>query len=167
MRSFGRAHPTAWECPPKRVNSSGQDFQRFEQVEGADGAAGAVGLSVLAGEDQRGTVIAFDHAGGADADDAAVPVLAVDDHAVRVFHFRRASICLMNVVDDALLFLLAVAVELVQLQRHLGGPGAVLFGEQLDDALGDVHASGGVQARGDAKGDVAGTERARAVELAV
>ena len=43
----------------------------------------------------------------------------------------------------------------------------VLLGEQPDDALGDVHASGGVQARRHAEGDVAGAERTRAVEVAV
>ena len=145
---------------------SGKDSSAFEQMKGLDGAARAVGLAVLAGKHQRRTMIALDNAGGANTDHAAMPVLSGDDERVGVFPLGRRVDLSVDFVEDLLLGQLAVAVELAQLRGHFGGASFIFFGKELDDALGHIHASGGVQAGRDAKCNVAGAERARAVELA-
>ncbi len=69
---------------PEAGEEFGTALQRLQQMEGRDGAARAMRLSVYAGEDQRRTMVALDHAGGADADDAAMPTFASDHLAVGV-----------------------------------------------------------------------------------
>ncbi len=72
----------------------------------------------------------------------------------------------VDLFENLLLGELAVAVQLAELGRHFRGTSFIFLGEQSDHAFGHIHASGGIQARCDAKCDVAGAERARAVELA-
>src|SRR4051812_20026172 len=97
-------------------------------------------LAVLGGEDQGGAVIALDHPGGTDADDAAMPALAVNDLAVGVAEVCRLGDFLVDFFDDALLALLAITVELIEFHRHLGSLGRITFREQAYDTVGDVHA---------------------------
>ena len=73
-------------------------------MERRDGAARAVRLAVLAGEDQRWTMVALDHPRGADADYAAVPAFAVDHLAVGVAQLGCFCDLLVDLLDDALLF---------------------------------------------------------------
>ena len=60
-------------------------FERFEQMEAGDGAAGAVRLAVFVAEDERGVAGALDDARGENAEDAAMPAIAVDDEAALAF----------------------------------------------------------------------------------
>ena len=73
--------------PHARGRRSGEDsvagLDGVEQMEAGDRAAGAVGLAIFVRDDQRGLTGAVDHARGEDADDAAMPAVAVDDDADR------------------------------------------------------------------------------------
>ena len=57
----------------------GAGFNGGEKGESIDGAAGAVGYAVFNADDDGGLGGALDHARGEDADDAAMPAIAVDD----------------------------------------------------------------------------------------
>ena len=74
-----------------------------------------------------GPVVALDDARGADADDAAMPAIAVDDQAVGVASARASSRSSCGSRRECALFLLAIAVQLVELHRHLGGFARILL----------------------------------------
>ena len=57
----------------------GAGFNSFEQLESIDGAAGAVRDAVFDADDERGLGGSFDHARSEDANDAAMPAIAIDD----------------------------------------------------------------------------------------
>src|ERR1035437_529855 len=134
-------------------------FQRLQQMERLDGASRTMRFAVFAGEDERRTPIALHNTRGANADHAAMPAFALQHQAVSLSHLGRGFNFALNFVQDALLFLLPVAVELIEPNGYLRRFGCILLGEQLDDVLGHVHAAGGVQARRYAEGDVAGAQR--------
>ena len=62
-------------------------------------------------------------------------------------------------MQDAALFLLAVAIELVEFVGNLTGPRGVLHAEEFDDVAGHIHPARSVDARRDAEGDFPGVER--------
>src|SRR5258706_9050210 len=134
-------------------------------MESTDGAAGPVGFAVFQGNYQRGAAIALDDARGGDADDAAMPAFALDYGAVGGAQRGVVAEALDNGGKDFPLGVLAVSVELVEASGDVAGLRGILGGEEIDDAAGHVHASGGIDARADAKADVGGGERAFAVEL--
>ena len=57
----------------------GAAFDGVEQMKAVDGAAGAVGHAVFDADDDGRLGGALDDARGEDADDAAMPAVAVDD----------------------------------------------------------------------------------------
>ena len=69
-------------------------------------------------------------------------------------------------LQDAALFFLPFAVELVESAGDLAGSRGIFHAEEFDDVAGNVHAAGGVDARRDAKGNFAGGERSPVAELA-
>src|ERR1039457_1837677 len=88
-------------------------FQSIQQVKWPDGAARAVRYLAVAGDDKRRPAVALDHARGRDADDAAVPAIAVNHHAEGIAQsgvFFNAS---LNSLHDSPLFFLPLGVELV------------------------------------------------------
>src|SRR5271166_3757664 len=111
-------------------------------------------------------MVTLNHTSGTNADHAAVPVLAGDHQRVGVLPLGSRVNLAVDFFEDALLLELSVAVELAEAHRHLAGAGSVALGEKLDDALGHVHASSGVQTGGNAKGDVASAQGAGAIQLA-
>jgi hypothetical protein len=134
-------------------------LKSVQQVKRRNGAPRPVGLAVLARQHQRRAAITLDDARGRDSDHAAVPSVAVQHQAKGVAQVGRLRHAFFDRRQDALLFLLAVAVELVQAGSDGARPLRVLDAEQFDDVLGDVHAAGGVQARGHAKGHIARSQR--------
>ena len=62
--------------------------------------------------------------------------------------------------EDPGLGIAAIGVEAVELLGERTGALRISGGEHLDDLGGNVHASGGVDARGEAKGDIGGSQRA-------
>src|SRR5208283_1511354 len=113
-------------------------------------------LTLLARKNQRRAPPALHYPRGADTDDAAMPALPFQHQAVSILQLGRGLDPGMNFLDDALLRLLAIAVELVQFHRHLGGLRRVLLGDWPVNPLGHINATSGVQSRSHAKRDVAG-----------
>src|ERR1035438_7187337 len=106
-----------------------------------------MGLPIFAREDQCRTPIALDHTSGANTDYAAMPSFGFQDQAVGILQLGRALDFLVDLLDNPLLFLLPIAVQLVELHRHLSGLSSVLLGEQLDHTLGNIHPTRSVQSR--------------------
>src|SRR5581483_11308000 len=107
-------------------------FQRFQQMKTRNGPARAVRFAgIVAGDDQCRTPVPLHHARGGDADHATMPAVAVHHQAVGL---ARAGFGqqLLDLLDDARLFLLALTVELVELLRQLARAGRVARAEQLD-----------------------------------
>src|SRR5437868_6221552 len=133
-------------------------------MESGKTAARAVSFVSRARDDQCRAAITFHHAGGDDSDDPAVPAVAIKHQAVRLAQSRVGIERLLDFRNRARLFLLALQIQLLQPGSNFAGANWIGYGEKLNDVAGDVHASGGVDAWGDAKRDVSGRNRpARAV----
>src|SRR5271165_5663190 len=151
----------------KAVEQLGTGLQRLQEMKRGNRTPRAVRLAIFARENERRTPPALHHARSANADDPAMPAFTLQHQTVGVLQLRRGFHSGVDFIGNALLRLLAVAVELVKLQRHLGRLRSVLLGEQANDALGHVHATGGVEPRSYAERDVTGAQRARAVKIAI
>src|SRR5664280_2506477 len=119
-------------------------FQRLQQMERFDGAARAMRFAILAGEDERRTPISLHDASSANTNHTAMPTFAFQDQTVSLAHLGRRFELALDLFQNALLFLLPVAVKLVKPNGYVRRFGCVLLGEQLNDMLGHVHAAGGV-----------------------
>src|SRR4051812_25711437 len=113
----------------------------------------------VTGKYDRRTTIALDNAGRGNADHAAMPALTIDHNAPGVAYLRIRGQRGVDLVHDARLFGLAIAIQVMQLLRDGTCFDGVANAEELDDIFGDVHAPGGVEARRDAEGDIAGVNR--------
>ena len=116
---------------------------------------------------------ALDDARGENADDAAMPAVAVDDEEAVGGEFGVGGEAGFDGGERGGFGVAALAVEALELGGQLGGAVRVARGEELDDLGGDVHAAGGVDARREAEGDVeagellgGGIERGRGKERA-
>src|SRR5882724_11603470 len=89
-------------------------LQGVQQMEGADRAAGAVRFLTIVGEYQRGTTVALHHASGGNADDATMPAVTVDHHAISVVQRRLLFEAGLDGFENPTLFLLAFSIELVK-----------------------------------------------------
>ena len=94
-----------------------------------------------------------------ESDDAAVPSVSVDDQAAGLIEMILSSWARIS-ASAAAFGVAAVLIELLQLLRDGEGALRILGGEELDDFGGDVHASGGIDARGEAEAYVDGSELA-------
>ena len=122
--------------PAKAREQAGAGFERVQQMERIDGPAGAVRLLAIARDDQRRAPSSLHHSRRADADHAAMPALAVDDHAVALAQRGVAIQALVDLRHDALLFRLALGVEPVEMLGQLAGARFVARREQLDHVAG-------------------------------
>ena len=137
----------------------GAGFDGVEQLESVDGAAGAVRDAVFNADDDGGLGGAFDDARSEDADDAAMPAVAVDDEQARGGKFGVGGEARLDGGECAGFGFAAFAIEAFELVGEFGGAGGVAGAEELDDVGGHVHAAGGVDARREAEGDVEAGER--------
>ena len=137
-------------------------LQCLQQMEARNRAAGAIRLPALSivGQNQRRTSVALDYARGNNPNHAAVPVVAIEHQAVGLTLGGIAIQPLLYFFNDACLFVLPLGVELVQLGRNFLRLRHLANGEQGNDIVGDIHASGGVEAGSDAEGDIRGRGRA-------
>ena len=62
-------------------------------------------------------------------------------------------------IHNVSLFLLTMAVELVEPIGDFASANRILYAEEFDDVAGHVHAAGGVDARSDTKSDFPRSER--------
>ena len=151
----------------------GAGFDGGEEHEAVDGAAGAVGYTVFDADDDGRLGGALDDARGEDADDAAMPAVAVDDEEAVGGDFRVGCEAGFDGGERGGFHVAALAVEALEFGGELGGAVRVARGKELDDVGGHVHAAGGVDARREAEGDVeagelfgCGIERGRGKERA-
>jgi len=98
-------------------------------------------------------VVALDDAGGGDADDAAVPAFAVDYDAIRLAQGRIASDSFVDGAENAALFFLAFGIQAIEFSREQPGAVGIFHAEEFNHVAGYIHATGGVDARGDAEGN--------------
>jgi len=138
----------------KAGEEAGAALKGVEQVEAVNGAAGAVGDAVFNADDDGGPGGALDDAGGKDADDAAMPSLALDDEEAGGGEIEVRGEAGFDGFEGRGLGVAALAVEALEFGGEFGGAVGVAGGEELDDFRGDVHAAGGVDAGGKAEGDV-------------
>src|SRR3974390_116274 len=124
-------------------------------MKSSDRAAGTKRLVALARNHQGRTVVAFDDPGRGNTDHAAVPAFAVHDDAVGI---TKPWICAESIFDraqDSPFFLLAVAVELVELGSEVPRACRILDAEQLDHIARNIHPPRGVDAGSDAEANFA------------
>src|SRR5215469_16649172 len=134
-------------------------FDCFEKMKRPDRAAGAEGFVSLARDHHGRTVVALDDPSRGDADDAAMPSVAVDDDAIGITQCGLSGEALFNAAQDSTFLFLAVRVELIELGRKFSRPGWIFHAEKFNDIASNVHPSGGVDPRSDAKADFAGGRR--------
>src|SRR5262249_54058686 len=113
-------------------------------------------LFAIPRHNQRRPASFFHHARGHDADHATMPALAIEHQAELSGEIGLGGKLVLNLADDPGLFRLTLQVELVELCSNLAAALAVLGRKKFDDVTGHIHASGGVDARADAKPNVAG-----------
>ncbi len=118
-----------------------------------------MGDAVFDADDDGGLGGALDDARGEDADDAAMPAVAVDDEQACGDEFGIGGEARLDDAERGGFSVAALAVEALELGGKFAGAGMVAGGEKLDDFGGDVHAAGGVDARSEAEGDVEAGER--------
>jgi hypothetical protein len=111
--------------------------------------------SRVEGEDQRRSAVARDDAGRGDADDAVQPALAADDERVAPLAARVGGEQREGLADDEVLALAPVAVEALDALGHRPGLGDGAGAQQAERGLGGAEAAGGVEARAEAKAEVA------------
>ncbi len=110
-----------------------------------------MGLVAVARNDQRRAAITLDHPRGGDADYPAVPALAIDHDAEGVLQQRILLETGCDGFQNAALFFLAVAVELVKVIGDFASARRILRAEEFDNVASHIHAPGGVDARRDAE----------------
>ena len=139
----------------------GAGFDGGQEREAVDRAARAIGDAILDADDDGGLGGALDNARGEDADDAAMPAFAVDDEQAIGCDLGVGREAGLDGGERGGLDVAALAVEAIELGGKIGSAMGVARGEKLDDVGGDVHAAGGVDARGEAEGDVEAGELLR------
>ena len=137
----------------------GAGFDCFEQLKAVDGAAGAVRDAVFNADDERGFGGTFDDARGEDADDAAMPAIAIDDDEACGGKISVGGEAGFNGGERAGFGFAAFAIEALELVGKFSGAGCIAGAEELDDFGSDVHAAGGVDARRKAESDVEAGDR--------
>ncbi len=141
--------------PAELVQALFAGQQGLVEVEGRGGAAGALEDAVFLGQDEAGAVESFHDARGYDADDARMPVLRMQDQSRQMeLRFGLGD----GLLQDSLLFELALGVETVQLFGQLAGFVAVLFQEQAHGQVRVADAAGRIDARGQRETDGPGAD---------
>jgi len=120
----------------------------------------AVGFVPVTRDDQRWPPVAFHHPRRRNANHAAMPALVVEHHAVgfaqRGFFFQTT----FDARHDATFFFLPLGVQLVKPPGDLAGALHIFLVKQIHHVASHIHASGGVQARSDAEGNLGRRQRA-------
>src|SRR4051794_21054691 len=107
--------------------------------------------SVLDRENDRRPVQLLCDPRSSEADDTLVPALSGDDNEMETPVIRGLGECKLG---DLLLHLLPLAVAAVKNSRELSRLHEILLFEKFDHVLRNVHSTGGVYPRSDAKADV-------------
>ena len=155
----GQRKPNRLGVSAKTREQFGTMLQRVQQMEAGNGASRTVRLISVARNHHRRSLVALHQPRGADADHSAVPTFAVHHQANGVREFRRLLQLRSYGFQDARLFLLAVAVQAVEVFRDLQGLRRHFFGEQLNHVASHVHSSRRIHARSNAEGDIGCRER--------
>ena len=139
--------------PAEAHKKIGAGFKRVEEVKAAvaaaralTGAAGEVDHKAWAGE-------FFGKAGGHNAHNALMPVLARKHERAALALGQRLHL-LNGAAEDILLHALPLTVEFAQLAREFFRAGGIVGEQKLCGKLGPAHASGGVDARSQHKADL-------------
>ena len=128
-------------------------FEGIKQVESRDGAAGTECLFAFTRNNECRARVTLDDARCRNADDAAMPAVAIDHHAVRLAQRGLTGEPLLNALDDVPLLVLSVGIELIEASGNFARAFQIFHAEQIDHIARHVHAAGGIQSRRDAEGD--------------
>ena len=136
----------------------GAGFDGGKEREAVDRTAGAVGNAALGAfldaDDDGGLGGALDDARGENADNTAMPSVTVDNEEAVGGDFGVGAEAGFNDGERGGFDIAPLAIEALEFGSQLGGAVRVARREEFDHVGGDVHTAGGVDARGEAKGDV-------------
>src|ERR1039458_9840549 len=132
----------------------GTGFDGGKERKAVDRAAGAMGYTVFHADDDGRLGGAFDDARGENADDAAMPAIAVDDEEAVGGDFGVGAKAALDNSERGGLDVAPLAIEALEFGSELGGAMGIARGEKLDDVGSYVHAAGGIDARCEAKCNV-------------
>ena len=122
------------ECvAPEACEEIGAGFDRFEQLKAIDGSAGAVRHAVFDADNERGLCRTFHYTRGEDADDAAMPAVAVHNNEVCGCKLVVRGEARFNRGQRAGFGVAAFAIEALELVGEFAGPASVARGEKFDD----------------------------------
>src|SRR5581483_1833742 len=110
-----------WERKSNRVRVSAVTCEhrfaaldRLQKVKRGNRAARSVSFLALARDYQRGSSVTLYHASGSDADHPSMPALTIHHDAERLAHLRGFIQASTNLINDAGLFRLTIAVQAIQ-----------------------------------------------------
>src|SRR6516165_8768630 len=113
-------------------------------MEATNGAAGAVCLARVVRNHKSGPAEAFDDSRCSDANNAAMPAVAVDHHAIGISQRGLIGHPSFNRSQNAAFLFLTLAVELVEALGDFAGAPGIFHAEEFDYVLRDIHPTGGV-----------------------
>jgi len=125
-----------------------------KQRKAVDGAARAVCDTVFNTDDDGRLRGPLDDTGCEDADDSAMPPIAVNHKQARRDELSICSELRLNCLKGGGLCVAAFAVQAIELKGEFLSAGTLPGAEEFNDVGSHVHTSGGVDAGRDAKGDV-------------
>ena len=111
----------------------GAGFDRVEQLESIDRAARAVRDAVFNADHERRLGGAFHDARSEDADDSAMPAVAIDDEQARCGKFGIGREARLDRCECAGLGFASLAIQAFELGGQFGRAGCIAGGEELDD----------------------------------
>src|SRR5947209_18343322 len=100
-------------------------------------------LVSIAGDHERRTAKLLHHPRGGDANHATMPAISVHHDAVSV---AKRGVLLeprFDLLQNAALFLLPFAVQLVEADRNITGNSGILHTEEINNIFRNIHATRG------------------------
>jgi hypothetical protein len=134
-------------------------FKRFQQMKAGNGTPRTMRLFSVARNHHRRTLVAIHQPRRADADHSAVPAFSVQHQAEgggelgRLFQLRRYGF------QNARFYLLAVAVQAVQVLGNFKCAGGDFLRKQVNHVASNIHSSRRIHARSETECDIGHRER--------
>src|SRR5437879_8590377 len=111
------------------------------------GAARTIGVFTVSGDHECGPGVSLNHTTCCDTNHAAMPPIAIEHNTECIAKIRFRFEARLDLLHDAPLFFLALAIELVEAGGKFPSAGRILHTEQVDNVEGHVHASRRIESR--------------------
>src|SRR5436190_23397449 len=116
-------------------------LQRLQKVKCGNRSSRSMRFLAIARDHECRPSVSLDDTRCRNPNDPAMPAVAINHHAERVPQNCILAYALLDRIDNAPLFLLALAVELVEALGNLLRLCCFLGAEQIDDVARNVHPS--------------------------